>query len=99
MYVRDRRLLDLPTAIRKMTGDPCRRFGLVDRGLVAPGFVADLVLFDPDAVGDRATYEAPFQYPAGIRFVIVNGVITVEEGDHTGARAGRVLTRSTRARA
>ena len=99
MYVRDRRLLDLPTAIRKMTGDPCRRFGLVDRGLVAPGCVADLVLFDPDAVGDRATYEAPFQYPAGIRFVIVNGVITVEEGDHTGARAGCVLTRSTRARA
>jgi N-acyl-D-amino-acid deacylase len=91
-FVRDAGLLDLPTAVRKMTADPCRRFGLTDRGLIAPGRSADLVLFDPATVVDRATYEAPFQYPEGIRHVLVNGVITVEEGEHTGARAGRIVT-------
>ncbi len=90
-YVREKHLLDLPAAIRKMTYDPCRRFGLAARGLIAPGTYADLVLFDPDGVRDRATYEEPLQYPDGIRYVLVNGVITVEEGEHTGARAGRVL--------
>jgi N-acyl-D-amino-acid deacylase len=94
MYVRERRLLDLPTAIKKMTWDPCRRFGLTGRGLIAPGTHADLVLLDPDTVADRASYEAPFQYPIGIRYVIVNGAITVEEGEHTGARAGRVVSRA-----
>jgi len=95
MYVREKRLLDLPAAIRKMTFDPCRRFGLTGRGLIAPGAHADLVLFDPDGVRDRATYEEPLQYPDGIRYVLVNGVITVEEGEHTGARAGRVLGHAT----
>lgn len=94
VYVREKRLLDLPAAIRKMTFDPCRRLRLHDRGLVAPGCYADLVLFDPDTVADRATYEEPFQYPDGIRYVVVNGVITVDEGEHTGARAGLVLSRS-----
>ncbi len=94
-YVRDRRLLELPAAIRKMTFDPCRRFGLAGRGLVAPDCYADLVLFDPDTVRDRSTYEDPIQYPDGIHYVFVNGVITVENGEHTGARAGRVLQRST----
>jgi N-acyl-D-aspartate/D-glutamate deacylase len=93
-YVREKRLLDLPTAIRKMTFDPCRRFGLAARGLIAPGYHGDLVLFDPDGVRDRATYEEPFQYPDGIRYVLVNGVIAVEEGEQTGARAGRMLRRS-----
>jgi N-acyl-D-aspartate/D-glutamate deacylase len=91
LYVREKHLLDLPTAIRKMTHDPCRRFGITGRGLIAPGTYADLVLFDPDGVRDRATYEEPLQYPDGIHYVLVNGVITVEEGEHTGARAGRVL--------
>lgn len=94
LYVREKRLLDLPTAIRKMTSEPCRRFGLTGRGRLAPGCYADLVLFDPDRVRDRASYEEPIQYPDGIRYVLVNGVITVEEGEHTGARAGRVLRRS-----
>ncbi len=88
LYVREEHLLDLPTAIRKMTFDPCCRFGLKDRGLIAPGYYADLVLFDPAEVRDRATYEEPIQYPLGMRYVIVNGVVTVEEGEHTGARAG-----------
>ncbi len=95
MYVREKRLIDLPTAIRKMTFDPCRRFGLTDRGLIAPGTHADLVLFDPEGVRDRATYEEPLQYPDGIRYVLVNGAITVEEGEHTGARGGRVLKHAT----
>jgi N-acyl-D-aspartate/D-glutamate deacylase len=94
LYVREKHLLDLPTAVRKMTFDPCRRFGLKDRGLIAPGCYADLVLFNPDEVRDRATYEEPIQYPEGIRYVIVNGVVTVEEREHTGARAGRVVRRS-----
>jgi N-acyl-D-amino-acid deacylase len=94
VYVREKRLLDLPTAIRKMTFDPCRRFGLADRGLIAPGAYADVVVFDPSTVMDRASYEEPIQYPDGIRFVLVNGVVTIEEGEHTGARAGCVLGRS-----
>ncbi|MFQ5846293.1 MAG: amidohydrolase family protein [Candidatus Methylomirabilales bacterium] len=98
-YVREERLLDLPIAVRKMTLDPCRRFGLTDRGLVAPGCYADLVLFDPERVADRSSYEHPIQYPDGIRYVLVNGVITVEEGEHTGARAGRVLRRAKEATA
>lgn len=74
-----------------MTLDPCRRFGLAERGLIAPGYSADVVVFDPDRVADRASYEEPIRYPEGIRYVLVNGVITVEEGEHTGARAGGVL--------
>ena len=93
-YVRERRLLDLPTAIQKMTWDPCRKLGLMDRGRLQPGCVADLVLFDPATVSDRATYEAPIQYPAGIHHVFVNGVAVVEAGEHTGARPGRAVRKT-----
>jgi N-acyl-D-amino-acid deacylase len=92
-FVRERRVLDLPTAIKKMTWDPCRKLGLVDRGRLQPGCVADLVLFDPAAVSDTATYEAPIQYPAGIHHVFINGVAVVESGAHTGARPGRAVRR------
>jgi N-acyl-D-amino-acid deacylase len=90
-YVRERRLLDLPTAIQKMTLDPCRKLGLTDRGRLQPGCIADLVLFDPATISDRATYEAPIQYPVGIHHVFVNGVAVVEAGEHTGARPGRAV--------
>jgi N-acyl-D-amino-acid deacylase len=93
-YVRERRLLDLPIAIQKMTWDPCRKLGLMDRGRLQPGCVADLVLFDPATVSDRATYEAPIQYPAGIHHVFVNGVAVVEAGEHTGARPGRAVRKT-----
>jgi N-acyl-D-amino-acid deacylase len=93
-YARDEQLFDLPTAIRKMTADPCRRFGLGNRGRLCPGFMADVVLFDPERVIDTATYEQPIRYPVGIQTVLVNGTVAVEAGEHTGARAGRVLQRA-----
>jgi N-acyl-D-amino-acid deacylase len=92
-FVRERQVLDLPTAIKKMTLDPCRKLGLMDRGRLQPGCVADLVLFDPATVSDTATYEAPIQYPAGIHHVFVNGVQVVQGGAHTGARPGRAVRR------
>lgn len=78
-----------------MTGDPCRKLGLWDRGHLQPGCVADLVLFDSATVSDRATYEAPIRYPVGIHHVFVNGVSVVEAGEHTGARPGRVVRRAS----
>jgi N-acyl-D-amino-acid deacylase len=77
-----------------MTSDPCRRLGLADRGWLRPGYAADIVLFDPDRVGDTATYEEPIRYPVGVHTVLVNGVVTVEAGEHTGARAGRIVRRT-----
>jgi N-acyl-D-aspartate/D-glutamate deacylase len=94
-YARDERLFNLPTAIRKMTSDPCRRMGLADRGWIRPGYAADIVLFDPDRVRDTATYEEPIRYPAGVHMVLVNGTVAVEAGEHTGARAGQILRRRT----
>jgi N-acyl-D-amino-acid deacylase len=91
-YAREQRLLPLAQAIHKMTGLPARRLDLRDRGLVAPGRRADLVVFDPRTVEDRATYEAPHRYPAGIEHVIVNGRFVVKDGEHTGSLPGRVLT-------
>ena len=94
-YARDARLFDLPTGIRKMTSEPCRRMGLADRGWIRPGFAADIVLFDPDRIRDTATYEEPIRYPAGLHMVLVNGIVAVESGEHTGARAGRILRRTS----
>ncbi|MDE2485162.1 MAG: amidohydrolase family protein, partial [candidate division NC10 bacterium] len=93
--VRESRVLDLPTAIRKMTWDPCRKLGLPDRGRLQPGCVADLVLFDPATVADLATYDAPIRYPVGIHHVFVNGVPVVEAGEHTGAKPGRVVRKAS----
>ncbi len=92
-YVRERGVLSLETAIFKMTAQPARRLALTTRGLVRAGMMADLVVFDPASIADRATYEDPHQYPAGISTVLVNGVVAVERGRTTSARAGRVLRR------
>jgi N-acyl-D-aspartate/D-glutamate deacylase len=78
-------------AVRKMTSLPAQKFGLWDRGLVRPGLAADLVVFDPATVLDRATYDDPEQAPAGLPHVLVNGVFAVRDGRYTGARAGQVL--------
>jgi N-acyl-D-aspartate/D-glutamate deacylase len=92
-YVRDRHLLTLPQAVRRMTGLPASVLGMADRGLVAPGMVADLLLFDPDAVHDRATYQRPRQYAEGMHTVLVAGTFAMRDGVLTGTRAGRVLRR------
>ncbi len=90
-YVREEGVLTLEDAIRKMTSLPARVMGLRDRGLIEEGYWADVVLFDPDKVADAATYERPHQYPIGIDYVLVNGVLVVDGGEHTGARPGAVV--------
>jgi N-acyl-D-amino-acid deacylase len=90
-YVRDRAVLSLEEAVRRMTSLPCRRFGLRDRGVVAEGQLADLVLFDPATIADTATYDDPQQEPDGVGLVVVNGRVAYRSGTHTGAGAGRVL--------
>ena len=80
-------------AIHKMTGLPAQKLRLADRGLIRPGHKADVVVFDPETISDRATYEKPFQYPAGIHHVFCNGVSVLQEGQHTGMRPGQILTR------
>ena len=92
-YVRERRLLTLEEAVRKITSFPARRFRLGRRGIVAHGYAADLIVFDPETVSDRATYEEPKRPPEGIRLVLVAGEKTFEEGTHLGARKGAVLRR------
>ncbi len=95
-YVRDLGLIRLEEAIRKMTSFPAQRLGLTDRGLIKPNMAADIVAFDFDKVKDTATYEEPKRYPEGIEYVIVNGVITVENGEHTNSRAGKVLRKNSK---
>ncbi|MCL6431103.1 MAG: D-aminoacylase [Anaerolineae bacterium] len=90
-YVRELGWLALEDAVRRMSGFPAARFGLRDRGLLRPGLAADIVVFDPATVADRATHEAPRLAPAGIEHVLVNGVPVVQGGRLTGARPGRVL--------
>jgi len=93
-YVRERGVLTLEDAVRKMTTLPADRLGLTDRGRIATGAWADLVVFDAAAVIDRATFDAPHAYPAGIPFVIMNGTVVVDDGEFTDARPGRVLRRA-----
>ena len=90
-YVRDKKLLPLELAIHKMTGLPAANVGLKERGLIREGYFADLTIFDPKTVNDRATFEEPNQYPSGINYVIVNGQIEVDNGKRTTALAGRPL--------
>jgi len=91
-YVRDRGVIDLPEAIRRMTSLSCDRFGMTDRGRIGEGQFADLVLFDPDTVADHATYDDPKQEPIGIDLVVVNGAIACRDGAHTAVGTGRMLT-------
>jgi N-acyl-D-amino-acid deacylase len=90
-YVRDAQVLTLEIAVRKMTTMPADRLGIRDRGRIAEGCYADLVVFNPATIIDRATYQTPHQYPAGVDYVVVNGAITVENGHMTRMRAGRLL--------
>ena len=90
-YVKERHVLTLPEAIRKMTGWPATRMRLANRGTIAVGNWADVTIFDFDALQDRATYERPMDFPTGIEWVLVNGVVTIDHGKHTGAKAGQAL--------
>src|SRR6185295_5548009 len=90
-YVRDLGLMPLEFAIHKMTGLPASRVGLKQRGLLREGYFADITIFDPKTVIDRATFEAPNQNPVGINYVIVNGQIEVDNGQRTPLLAGRPL--------
>lgn len=94
-YCRDDQLFDLPVAVHKMTGMPARKLGLSDRGTIGVGLTADLVVFDPETVIDRADFMNPHQYARGIDFVLVNGAVVIEKGEHTGALAGKVLRKQT----
>ena len=90
-YVREKHVLSLPDAVRKMTSFPAWRAGLHDRGLIRPGMKADIVVFDDARMQDTATFERPHQYAQGVLAVVVNGVLVFDQGGMTPARPGQVL--------
>jgi N-acyl-D-aspartate/D-glutamate deacylase len=92
-YVREAKLLTLPQAVHKMTGAAAAALGLRDRGVLRAGAWADIAVFDPDRIADRASYEDPHRYAVGVSTVVVNGEVVIDGGDHTSACPGRVLRR------
>jgi N-acyl-D-amino-acid deacylase len=90
-YVRDEKVIPLEEAIHRLTGLPATNLGLASRGFLREGMFADVVVFDPATIADRATFEKPHQYAVGVRDVFVNGVQVLENGEHTGAKPGRAL--------
>jgi N-acyl-D-amino-acid deacylase len=90
-YVRDEHVIPLEEAIRKLTSLPADTLRIRERGRLEPNYFADVVIFDPATIADRATYEKPHQYAVGMRQVFVNGVQVLRDGEHTGARPGRVV--------
>jgi len=90
-YVREEKILTLESAIRKMTSLPAQKLGLRDRGLIREGMYADITIFDPEKVVDKASYADPHQYPEGIEYVLVNGEVTVDKGEYTGVLLGKAL--------
>ena len=93
-YSRDLGIFPLNEAVYRMTGFPASKFGFEDRGVIREGLAADLVLFDPRRILDVGTFSSPNRYPRGISKVWVNGVLTVDADQHTGARAGGSLRRA-----
>jgi N-acyl-D-amino-acid deacylase len=92
-FVREEKIVDMATAIYKCTGLPASRAKFKERGLLIPGYAADITVFDPETIADKATYAKPHTFPSGIVHVFVNGVWTIKEGVHTGALAGMTLLR------
>jgi N-acyl-D-aspartate/D-glutamate deacylase len=90
-YVRELRVITLPEAVKKMTSMNADKIGIKDRGRLEKGLWADVTVFDQNRVIDRATFENPHQFPVGIQYVLVNGVVTVDNEQHTGALAGKVI--------
>ena len=90
-YVRDEKLVTLPEAIRRLSSFPAQVLSLPGRGLLQPGYVADVVVFDPAAIQDHATFDKPQQYATGVLHVAVNGELALENGEPTAARPGRIV--------
>jgi len=90
-YVREERVISLTEAVRRLTGLPATNLGLDRRGFLKIGMFADVVVFDPATIADRATFESPHQYSVGVKHVFVNGVQVLKDGEHTGAKPGRAL--------
>lgn len=90
-YVRDEKLIPLEEAIRRLTSLPAANLKIDRRGLLKPGYLADVVVFDPGRIQDHATYQRPHQYATGVRDVFVNGQPVLRQGEHTGAKPGRVV--------
>jgi N-acyl-D-amino-acid deacylase len=95
-YVREEKVVSLEEIVRKMTAMPAAHLGLVRRGMLKIGWAADICVFDPERVIDKATFTEPAVYPEGIRQVVVNGEVVVDEGRHTGRLPGRVLRKNSR---
>ena len=91
VYVREKNLISWEEAIRKMTSAPANQLGLRDRGIIREGMIADIVIFNPETVIDKATYVNPSLHPEGIPYVLINGIVVIDDGEHTGAGAGKVL--------
>ncbi len=92
-YVREKNVISLSEAIKKMTSMPADLLGLTDRGKIMEGCIADLVIFDPEKISDMASFEEPHQYPQGIETVIINGKVSLENNKLTGATRGKLITR------
>jgi N-acyl-D-aspartate/D-glutamate deacylase len=90
-YVREQHIIGLEEGVRRMTSLPAQRLKLWDRGILRPGMKADLVIFDPATIGDKATFEKPHQYSTGVRDVMVNGKFALRDGKVTADRPGRIL--------
>jgi N-acyl-D-amino-acid deacylase len=90
-YVREERVVPLGEAIRRLTSFPAATLRIRDRGQLAPGYFADIVVFDPKTIADHATYERPHQYATGVRHLWVNGIQVLRDGEHTGQKPGRVV--------
>ena len=90
-YVRERRIIPLAEAIRRLTSLPAENLKIRRRGALRPGYFADVVVFNPATIRDHATFEAPHQYSEGVEHVLVNGTLVLSSGEHTGATPGRVV--------
>ena len=91
-YVREEKVITLEEAVRRLTGLPAANLALDSRGLLKEGMFADIAVFDPKTIADRATFEKPHQYAVGMKHVFVNGVQVLQDGEHTGAKPGRALS-------
>ena len=90
-FVREKKIVDMATAIYKCTGLPASRMKLKERGMLIPGYAADITIFNPETIADISTYANPHIFAAGIQHVFVNGVWTIKDGEHTGELAGTTL--------